>query len=130
MVRQSAPTRPPAKRSRPSAGTRGSDIEERLLNVLQNVPKPETEVDECYHFLVSLTPRLVQLDPHTRREVKKKNAGHCGWCGDTYRTSTTIYITVISTRHCQSLSAHLSSSTMARPVIIYILYSIVCVCVL
>ncbi|XP_061747220.1 uncharacterized protein LOC133545538 isoform X5 [Nerophis ophidion] len=48
---------------RSGARTHPASVEERLLNILQKPPsRPETSLDESYHFALSLVPLLNDLD--------------------------------------------------------------------
>ncbi|KAJ8016367.1 hypothetical protein DPEC_G00006470 [Dallia pectoralis] len=48
-----------------------SDVEERPLSILQELlPKPETELDESYHFAMSLVPVLNRLGHNRRQQAK------------------------------------------------------------
>lgn len=55
-----------AKRSR----LQQSDAEERLLDLLQDPPRPQSALDECYHFALSIVPLLLRMDPVTRQQAK------------------------------------------------------------
>ncbi|XP_055065449.1 uncharacterized protein [Misgurnus anguillicaudatus] len=57
--------------SRRSHRPQTSDVEERLLSMLQDpLPKPDSELAESYHFAMSLVPLLHRLDRNKRRQAK------------------------------------------------------------
>ncbi|KAJ8004451.1 hypothetical protein DPEC_G00135840 [Dallia pectoralis] len=57
--------------TRGSHRARRSDVEERLLSILQEpLFKPQTELDESYHFAMSLVPLLNRLDHNRRQQAK------------------------------------------------------------
>ncbi|XP_059210376.1 transcription factor Adf-1-like [Centropristis striata] len=58
----------PRRSHRPA---QSSDVEDRLLSILEEpISKPESEIDECYYFSLSLIPQLHRLDQNKRRQAK------------------------------------------------------------
>lgn len=69
--RDRVPQVPTATEARRSHRPQTSDVEERLLAILQEpLPKPESELDESYHFALSLVPLLHKLDHNRRQQAK------------------------------------------------------------
>lgn len=69
--RERVPQGPTATETRRSHKPQMSDVEERLLSILQEpLPKPESDLDESYHFALSLVPLLYKLDHNRRQQAK------------------------------------------------------------
>ncbi|XP_028316574.1 transcription factor Adf-1-like [Gouania willdenowi] len=48
-----------------------SDVEDRNLSVLEEpIPKQDSDLDECYHFVMSLIPQLKRMDRNRRQQAK------------------------------------------------------------
>ncbi len=48
-----------------------TDVEERLLSILEEpTPKPNSDLDECYHFAMSIIPQLTWMDENKRHQAK------------------------------------------------------------
>ncbi|KAL7386451.1 hypothetical protein ABVT39_008555 [Epinephelus coioides] len=48
-----------------------SDVEDWLMSLLQEpLPKPDSQLDECYHFALSLVLQLHRLDQNRRQQAK------------------------------------------------------------
>ncbi|KAE8289529.1 hypothetical protein D5F01_LYC11231 [Larimichthys crocea] len=60
-----------ARTQRRSQKQQATDVEERLLSIVQEpTPKPDSDLDECYYFAMSIIPHLYHLDKHKRRQAK------------------------------------------------------------
>lgn len=69
--RERVPQGPTVTVTRRSHRPQTSDVEERLLSILQeSVSRPESELDESYHFTMSLVPLLHRLDHNRRQQAK------------------------------------------------------------
>lgn len=69
--RERVPQGPTATETRRSHRPQTSDVEERLLSILQEpLPKPESDLDESYHFALRLVPLLYKLDHNRRQQAK------------------------------------------------------------
>ncbi|KAG8002106.1 hypothetical protein GBF38_012462 [Nibea albiflora] len=56
---------------RGSQRQRTTDVEERLLSILQEpTPKPVSDLDECYYFAMSIVPQLHRMDRDKRHQAK------------------------------------------------------------
>lgn len=67
--RQSSLARAPTG-TRRSGHTQSMTAEERLLAILEEpLARPETGLDECYHYSLSLVPLLLKLDYNHRQQV-------------------------------------------------------------
>ena len=63
--------RRPHSDTRRSHRPQTSNVEERLLSILEvPLPKPQTEVDGCHHFAMSLAPLLLRLDHNKKQQAK------------------------------------------------------------